>query len=1062
MDECSEDSSGRPGGELLPLLLRGLLKLSGRVKLLLTSRAEPEIIHMFDLASLGSQQTVMRLHDLDGDVVRSDIQTYLSRAFSDIATKHPTLALVNWPSPEDMDILVNLADILFVFAATVVRFVATPKQNPRARLEIMLARREARLASPYRFLDEIYLQVLRTSVHSEEKGDQETLCETLRTVMGSIVAVQRPLPAAVHAILLDRDPEDMELIVGLLSALLLNQSGEPVRIFHPSFPDFIVNPQRCNDPRFQLSLPEHHLRLACGCLRLLNRYLRYNMANMADPDVANSEIEDLDDRLLRGIRQEDDDMEPCLIQALFYAVRYWTVHVVSSSTMHSEKLLDPLSQFCDDHLLHWLELLSLIRGLAYSTQSNLLEVIRWFQKNQRCAGDARVSRIGDLLHDTVRVLQAYAESIRSHALHSFHSAYLTMPQCSLLDTLAQANKPEMRHTLVSPRAAHWGSCGPVLQAGSPVSAVAFLPNRPLIVAGSTSGLLRVWSMVDFEEAAQLGGHKKEISSLAISLDGLQIVSGSRDWTMRVWDGQTFQNLGLCEHEGQIWSVTFSPDGSLIASGSDDCTVWIWNARSLEKVTCLAGHKCPVTSIAFLPDDTQIASASFDRTVRMWDAHTYNPLPSRQCSGAGLAIAVSPDSTQLALTEYTSGSEGILHVFNILTLAEQAQVNVSPGPFFPGALVFSPDGNLIASGTESGAIQVWDKSTLSIIAKIRGHHGQVTSIAFSSDGSQIMSGSLDGTVRIRPAASSEEHLAPIPGHNARVNQVVFSSDMSRLVSGSHDKTVRIWDGLTCEEIAVLRGHEDFVLTVAYSPDDAHVISGSRDDTVRVWDAMDFHEIAVLKGHRGPVSFVTFAPDGELMASCSWDHTVRLWSSSTLLESAQLKGHRAAVWSVAFSPNGTWLVSASDDKTVRVWDAVKFTQVAELEAHYGNISSFLATFSSDSKAILTRLHNHGPSWVCSDEDDSESFFHVRDARCADNEFAAIWTAVPYDTAISAHPQHLQPTAYPNGWVECPTDSGFSSIWLPAERRSSGPRAVAATKSRLVMGSSSGAMTMTALSQ
>jgi hypothetical protein len=377
MDECTEDSSGRPGGELLPLLLRGLLKLSGRVKLLLTSRAEPEIVRMFDLAALGTQQTVMELHDLDVSMVRSDIRTYLNRSFSDIARRHPTLALLNWPSPEDMEILVNFADILFVFAATVVRFVATPKQNPRARLEIMLARREAKLASPYRFLDELYLQVLKASVHSEDTGDQETLCETLRTVTGSIVAAQQPLPVAAHAILLDTDPEDMQLMVGSLSALLLNKSGEPVRIFHPSFPDFIVDHLRCNDPRFLLSLPEHHLRLACGCLALLNRHLRYNMANLADPDVANSDIEDLDGRLLRGICQEEDDMGPCVIQALLYAARYWTVHVVSSSTIHSEKLLDVLSQFCDDHLFHWLELLSLIRSLSYRTQANLLAVVEW-------------------------------------------------------------------------------------------------------------------------------------------------------------------------------------------------------------------------------------------------------------------------------------------------------------------------------------------------------------------------------------------------------------------------------------------------------------------------------------------------------------------------------------------------------------------------------------------------------------------------------------------------------------------------------------------------------------
>jgi WD40 repeat protein len=551
-------------------------------------------------------------------------------------------------------------------------------------------------------------------------------------------------------------------------------------------------------------------------------------------------------------------------------------------------------------------------------------------------------------------------------------------------------------------------------------------------------------------------------SLAISSDGSRITSGSRDRTIRVWDGRTFEEIGLCEHEDEVNSVACSPDGSLIASGSDDCTVWIWNARTLEKVTCLAGHKKLVSSVAFYPNGTRIASASWDCTVRMWDTRTYEPLPGLQCSGPVLAIALSPDSTRLALGERTSGAEGILHVFDILTLTEQAQVSISPGIYSPYAIAFSPGSDLIASGTASGAIQVWDASNLSNIATIRGHHGQVTSIVFSSDGSKIVSGSEDGTVRIRPVASSEEQHAPIPGHDACVTQAVFSFDGTRLVSGSDDKTVRIWDGLTCKELTVLHGHEDLVWTVAYSPDGARVVSGSRDKTVRVWGALDFREIAVLRGHRSIVTFVTFAPDGTQIASCSLDHTVRVWSSSTFQESARLEGHRDTVWSVAFSPNGARLVSTSEDETVRVWDAVTFTMVAELEAHHRHINSFYATFSLDGKAILTRLWDDGPSWVCNDEDDSEHFFHVCDARWADNELVAIWTAVPYDNAISAHPQDSQPKPYNEGWVECLTDSGFSRIWLPAERRSTGPRAVAATKSRLVIGGGSGAMTMIALSQ
>jgi hypothetical protein len=376
MDECSEDTNGRPGGELLPILLRGLLQLSGRVKILITSRAEPEIVRVFDLASLGSDQKMVQLHYLDGAVVRSDIRTYLSQSFANIAAASPNLTMLKWPSQEEIDVLVELSDVLFIFAASVVRFVGTAKQNPRTRLEILLANPKGRLASPYRFLDQLYLQVLRASVRSDIQEDEETLSGTLRIVVGSIVTAQYPLSISTHAILLETDPEDVRLMIGSLSALILHANDEPVRTFHPSFPDFISDPGRCDDPRFLISSNDTHLRLARGCLALLNRHLRYNIAELEDPDVANSDVEDLEDRLLRGICEEEHHLERPLPPALFYAARYWTTHIASCAKIDSE-LLDALSCFCNNHLLHWIELLSLVRSLAYNTQSDLLAVIRW-------------------------------------------------------------------------------------------------------------------------------------------------------------------------------------------------------------------------------------------------------------------------------------------------------------------------------------------------------------------------------------------------------------------------------------------------------------------------------------------------------------------------------------------------------------------------------------------------------------------------------------------------------------------------------------------------------------
>jgi WD40 repeat protein len=652
----------------------------------------------------------------------------------------------------------------------------------------------------------------------------------------------------------------------------------------------------------------------------------------------------------------------------------------------------------------------------------------------------------------------YSEPLQSHALHIYRSAYVTMPHCPLLDAPAQARVPHLKHSLISPRAAHWGSLEPILEAGGVPHGVAVSHDGLMIVAGSSSGLLRVWTTANCEEVAQLSGHEGQVWSVAWSSDGLRFASSSQDRTIRVWDGRTFETLGLCMHDDEVNSVAFSPDNSLITSGSDDRTVRIWNAVSCEEVACLTGHNHIVRSVAFFPDGTRIASVSDDSAVRIWDTRTYEVLSGIQCSGNAYVVAVSPDSTRLAMIA-NSGVTDTLHLYDVVTLAQQAQVNVSAGYSTPWACAFSPDDNSIAIGTGAGAVQIWDARDLSHISTTRRHHGQVCSIAFSPDGSKLVSGSRDATVRIRPVSSSEEQFASIPGHYELVTQVVFSSDGSHLVSGSWDKTVRIWDGLTYEELAVLSGHNGAVLTVAYSPDGTRVASGSVDNTMCVWNTSTFQPIAILEGHKASVGFVTFAPDGALIASGSDDRTVRLWSSSTLQELARLEGHTAEVWFLAFSPASTRLASISKDNTLRVWDAIGFTQLAVLEARVPHRYLSSLVFSSDGKAVWTR-HGDGPAWVSDDKHDCERCFDWKLFH-ADIESPVIWTAVPLATAIGTQIRNTEPVLNGDGWLDHKTESGTSRIWLPAERRGR-QMAVASSGSQIVIGAIGGAMTMLDLSQ
>jgi hypothetical protein len=115
------------------------------------------------------------------------------------------------------------------------------------------------------------------------------------------------------------------------------------------------------------------------------------------------------------------------------------------------------------------------------------------------------------------------------------------------------------------------------------------------------------------------------------------------------------------------------------------------------------------------------------------------------------------------------------------------------------------------------------------------------------------------------------------HDSFVSSVAFSPDGTRIVSGSSDKTVKVWDAATGAEALTLKGHTSGVRSVAFSPDGTRIVSGSSDKTVRLWDAATGAEALTLKGHTGPVWSVAFSPDGTRIVSGSYDKTVKVWDA-----------------------------------------------------------------------------------------------------------------------------------------------------------------------------------------
>jgi len=220
--------------------------------------------------------------------------------------------------------------------------------------------------------------------------------------------------------------------------------------------------------------------------------------------------------------------------------------------------------------------------------------------------------------------------------------------------------------------------------------------------------------------------------------------------------------------------------------------------------------------------------------------------------------------------------------------------------------------------------------------LRDHAAAVLSVAFSPDGNLLASGSRDGAVKLWEVAGGRE-VNTLRGYAGMVSSVVFSPDGSLLASAASDQTIKLWEVADGREVNTLRGHTNAVLSVAFSPDGSLLASASRDGTVKLWDVADGREVNTLREHIGTVFAVAFSPDGRMLASAASDRTIKLWDVRTGQELRTLSGHDDAVLSVAFSPDGSLLASGSRDGTVRLWDAVMGRELRALPGHEGGVES-----------------------------------------------------------------------------------------------------------------------------
>jgi hypothetical protein len=482
LDECHLEN-GRPGGDAIPMLLHGRSGPPVCIKFLITSRVEGPIQRMFE--SLRSQ---VALHDIEQTIVQRDIHHYLKHSFAELARErnliHP------FPPARELMELVRRAVSLFIYAATVAKWISDPGARPLLRLQQVLEKDEDEMPYQHKFLDDMYSEILSRA--AKTLGNPRKHECALRNVISTVVLLQEPVCISALAMLAG-EQDRTDALLPLLSAILLVDEPAPVRLFHPSFPEFVTSNERCRDERFVVTTAEAHLHLANRCLDVMNMHLQENICNITDPSLPNTAVHHLQ-QTLEGVAPAE----------LRYACKYWHDHLRLAGVA-SSSLVDGLETFCTTHLLHWLELLSLLneQPTAQAGMPLLLAYLRVCMLSLRLLFAFLTSLISQshpdrvqtslvvLLADTKQLLSEYHAAIGDNALHVYQSAAVTMPACPLWE--GQASKAAVRACLRTPKAKGWIMHNLILEDHtSSVYSVAFSPVGQSIVSGSRDNTVRVW------------------------------------------------------------------------------------------------------------------------------------------------------------------------------------------------------------------------------------------------------------------------------------------------------------------------------------------------------------------------------------------------------------------------------------------------------------------------------------------------------------------------------------------------------------------------------------------
>jgi RNA polymerase sigma factor (sigma-70 family) len=482
-----------------------------------------------------------------------------------------------------------------------------------------------------------------------------------------------------------------------------------------------------------------------------------------------------------------------------------------------------------------------------------------------------------------------------------------------------------------------------------ITGLAFTRDGKQLISCANDATVRLWDVGTGAEVRQFRGHTEAVGALALAPDGKTLATASQDDTVRLWDVATGAELrslvhspGVLARVAGVQAVAFSRGGKTLASAGEDGAVYVWDPATGKELQRLTAHAEGATCVAFAPDGKALASGGREKTVRLWDPVTGKELRTFEVTGNPVhALAFSPDGKALAV--------GIqAKPLLLLDVATGTPLRPFHGSNGVRALAFSPDGKTLMTGSGNMSAYLFEVATGKERFPLPGHN-YAGNLSFSPDGRAVRAAYQDQSVRVWDLAGRELRHITAVGMFQRGKSTAYSPDGKLVATAGASGAIRLYDLETGKKLRDVGKLEGTVNTLAWSADGKALAAGGSDGSLRVVDADSGEALHDLRASQESIWALAFSPDGKLLASSGQDRTVRVWDLKSGQERHQLTGPQGPVESLAFSPDGRTLAAGPRGNTVWVWDAVSGRDVAQLKGHTTWVYS--VQFSADGRTLAT---------------------------------------------------------------------------------------------------------------